>query len=128
MKLESFDATNIKIERKHTPILHIISSGLCTFSVGFVKELKLKAYDQVKFHHDKENPGDWYVEVVNKDGFVLREKEFGRLSFNNAAIANKIFETIGHSENSGRLRLGEPLKHDGRTIYTLITACLKKVK
>ena len=79
---------------------------------------------------DEDDPENWYLQVVKSDGFVLREKQSGNyknLVFASTALVRLVFESVAYEGKSGRVLIGEPIKHGKATLHTLITLKLRNV-
>ncbi|MCA6489109.1 MAG: hypothetical protein IM551_03680 [Chitinophagaceae bacterium] len=128
MKLKTFNAeTFTNVSRSTKPFISAnAKSGLLSLNRAAVKELSVKAGDQVHFHQDEDSPENWYIEKVKSGGFELRT--YGKrdaLAFNSSMLARTIFESVDCYEKYGRLIIGEPVKEGKQTFFTLITASLK---
>ena len=109
--------------------MSISKNGLIRFSQGAVELMAIKAGDQVQFCQDEDEPENWYVEVVKKGGFPLRDAygNGGGLLTNASGIKRLLFESVNYLGGSGTLPIGEQVLHPKRTFYTLITGFLRNV-
>jgi len=133
MKLETFNADNLRNKRVFIPQISISTkTGSINFNAGATEKLNLKVGDQIQLLHDQEQPGDWYVEIVKKDGFVLRGKKNPNGTFNclitqSCKLAKKIFESVDCKKASGQIGIAEKaIQFEKRTMWPLITAKLLK--
>lgn len=129
MNLETFNVENLPNQKDRKPYIGVNqASGTLRFNPEAVEKMKLKADNMIWLHHDKENPGDWYLEVVKEKGFVLRKKSVTGphgLVTQSCKLVRKIFDTIGYTGKSGHIGIGaEPVKEDKKTLWPLITAKL----
>ena len=77
MKLETFNPEKLPNMKTSIPLILMSStSGTINFNVSACEKLGLKQDMQIQLLHDAENPGDWYLEIVKENGFLLREKKF----------------------------------------------------
>ena len=129
MKLTTFNTTNIPNARKQTANIGVNQkSGTLRINGAAVERMKLKENMQVQFHHDDENKGDWYLEIVKHDGFLLRKKtvtgEHGLVT-QSCALVRKIFESIKFEGASGQILIAaEPVKDGDKKLWPLITSSL----
>lgn len=127
MKLKTFDTTNVLVERKQEARIHInISTGLFTINKTAADLMALKAGEMVCLHQDEDEKENWYIEKVKKDGFSLRYN--GNLGsgvfFNSAIMARMIVESV-EADKGGRVKIGEKIEFNKRTLWTLVTTYLK---
>ena len=129
MKLRVINRNNKpRIDRAEKPFLYISKTGLISLNKSLVDLLKLDIGDQIQFLQDEEDPQTWYLEVVNKDGFVLRDahQKVKRLLTNSSVVVTTLFESFDELPRNVRLPIGEPITLQGRRFYTLITFAIKK--
>ena len=129
MKLKTFNTTNVTSIRETAPFMHCNkTTGLFNINRTACQALGLKAGNQIQFHQSEDEESDWYCEVVAKDGFVVRESQktnAGALIFNSTFIIKKIFESVAFTGKSGRLLIGEEIRHGKQILFTLITGKLR---
>lgn len=128
MNLKTFSpVTTPSIRGVHAAAgIGVTAVGVFTLNKEAVEKLKVKAGDHVHVLQDKDNAEDWYICKVKEDGYVLRHQKNGLLIFNAAPAAREIFESVVYTGKSGRVLLaGMPTKHDGLTLYGLLTNLLK---
>ena len=132
MKLKEFNAENTMSLRSEKPSLHInTKTGLFSFNKAACDKLGLVDGDQVTFHQDEEDPGDWYIRTLGKTGkgFALRAKEnvSKGLLFNNTSMARALVFSIQDGLLSCRIPLASEATKDGKSTYwALMTAALNK--
>lgn len=132
MELLEFNAENcVTVQRRSsTPFVSInFKKGLLSINKAAAEKMDLNDGDQVKFHQDKKDPENWYIEKVKEGGFVLR-KQSGEsaksLLFNNSTIADKISGSVDFTESFGRVMLaGQPTKFEKRTLWGLLVIALR---
>lgn len=129
MKLKTYNITNTAPQRKAGAYIHMNSkTGLIFLTVGFVGKCDITAKSLVQFVQNEEDETEWYLEVVDKNGFALKrgnEKKTKGLHLCNSSIVRSIFKSVGFEGNSGRLPLGELVILGKRNLFTLITAGLR---
>lgn len=130
MKLKEFNAANIQSNKpaSTTPFIQVnTKTGLFNINRAACEVVGVKNNDQLQFLQDEENPEEWFVEKVKKDGFVIREKEAigkGNL-FNSTALARLIFKSVNCEYYSGRILIGEQVKElKGRNVFRLVTSSI----
>ena len=129
MQLTTFNTKNIPNARKQTANIGVNQkSGTLRINGAAVERMKLKENMQVQFHHDDESKGDWYLEIVKQDGFLLRKKsvagEHGLVT-QSCAQVRKIFESIDFEGISGQILIAaEPVKDGDNKLWPLITSSL----
>lgn len=125
MNLKTFNRVTVpqrsKTNKPFITMNHKI--GVCFISTGAIKLMGLQEGDMIQLHQSEDEPRDWFVEKIKKDGFSLRfnHNKTG-LMFNCAALVNAIFESIEFEGKSARFQIGESVKIDKRVLFTLITA------
>jgi len=129
MKLETFNTENVQNQRSGTPMIGVNHlSGTIRFNPAAVEKIGLVKDMMIFLHHDKDNPGDWYLEIVKEKGFLLRKKSITGekgLVTQSCKLVRKIFETVKYNGKSGNIGIGaEPLKVDKLKLWPLITAKL----
>jgi hypothetical protein len=129
MNLKTYNATNTAGSRPHKAIMSISKNGLIRFSQGAVELMDIKAGDQVQFCQDENEPENWFIEVVKKGGFPLRDAygTGGGLLTNASGIKRHLFQSVNYLGESGTLFIGEQVQIQKRTFYTLITGFLRNV-
>lgn len=132
MKLKTFNPLTTPVARgQHTkaPSIHVnIKTGLFTLNKTAAELIGVIDGNMVQIHQNEDDPQEWFIEKVKKDGFIVRanSKEgivFSYL-FNNATIARMIFQAMKTDKTSGRVIVGEEVKVDGHKLFTLVTASL----
>jgi hypothetical protein len=127
MKLKEFNTENCcKMGRTTIPSINIDTKvGTVRLNKSASALMGISNADQVKFHQDEDEPGDWYIEKVKNGGFEVREVANGAMVFNNTAICKKIAESVEFSGRSGKcLVAGKPTELKGRTLWGVITRTL----
>ena len=132
MKLKSFSPENLPNQRVSKPQIGLNqTNGTVRFNKAVVEQIAIDDKDQVKFHQDEEEPGDWYVEVVKENGFPLRSKSSatgeGGLVLQSTALVRKIFDSINYNFVSGNVTVGEPVKNNKQLLFPLITSQLEEI-
>jgi hypothetical protein len=130
MKLKEFNADNCASAPggKSPTVALNTKTGLFRINKEACVLMDLSANDQIKFHQDEEEEGDWYIEKVKEGGFVLREKETitKGLIFCSSHLAKKIAESVSFSGQSGNcLVAGKPTEFQKRKLFGLLTATLR---
>jgi hypothetical protein len=132
MKLKSYDAVNLPNARTTAPKIGInCKSGAIRFNQIACDQIGLQPGQLVKFHNDEAEPMDWYLEIVKKDGFVIREKSKsalaeGGLIIQSTSLTRLIFDSVAFEGNSGSITVGkESVDFEKRKLWPLITAALK---
>jgi hypothetical protein len=128
MKLKVFNTTNVLQVRTTQPFIHCNkSTGLICINKEAAAKLKLKPGDQVQFLQDESEEETWFLEKVAKDGFEVRSTKntSPALMFNSSCLVRKIFESVAFEGKSGRLKIGEEVAFQKRSLITLITAGLR---
>jgi len=132
MKLKTFNTINVaslssKIQK---PFIQVnAKTGLFNINNAACELMGLKDNDMIQFHQSEEEPSDWYLEQVKKDGFVIRNKENvgkGNL-FNSTKICRMIFDSIAYEGKSGRIYIGEQITVNKQKLWTLITSSLVNI-
>jgi hypothetical protein len=129
MKLKTFSPENLPSARNLKPAIGLNhKSGTLRFNSAFVEKLGIKPDCLVQYHQDEEEPSDWYIEIVKKDGFVLREKSgqtgAGGLVMQSTALVRRIFDSIAYTGLAGNISAGDPVQHSGKKLWPLITVAL----
>lgn len=127
MKLKSYNTTNTS-GRTSKALISISKTGLFRFSKGAIDVLGIKAGDQVQFLQDEEDPENWYLEIVKKDGFPLRESynaDLSGLLTNASGVRHHLFNSVAYLGAQGRVYIGEQIENQKRTFYALITGFLR---
>ena len=132
MKLETFNPEKLPNMKTSIPLILMSStSGTINFNVSACEKLGLKQDMQIQLLHDAENPGDWYLEIVKENGFLLREKKIPNPAIKSSVLTQstklvrKIFETVEYLGTSGHVTIAtDPIKADKKTLWPLITAKL----
>lgn len=129
MKLKTFNLSNTpSAGRTQLPQIGVnIKSGLIRINKAACELTKLAAADQLVFLQDEDEPGDWYLEIVKKDGFPLRVKENQPGMFSQSvSIVRNIYVSMEYKKLSGIIRIAkEPVKLDKRLLWPLLTTNLK---
>lgn len=132
MKLKEFNANNCFSSKRRSegaPCIAInVKVGLFRFNKPATELLGLDEGDQVLFHQDEEDPENWYIEKVDKNGFEVRIKAaIGKgVLFNNTALARQIFSSVLFNGLSGKCLLaGQPTEFKKRKLFGLITSNLR---
>ena len=128
MKLTTFNQTtmpNYSSRNGQATIGMNFKTGLFNFSKEAVTVLKLNNGTNVQLHQDEEEPSDWYIEVVEEGGFVVRhDKDKEVVFFNNTATARCVRDCFEHGDNeptSARFQLAsEPIEHEDRELWGII--------
>lgn len=129
MRLATFNISNLPNMRVQKPNIGVNQkSGTVRINGAAVDRMKLKENMQVQFHHDEDNAGDWYLEIVKDNGFLLRKKsvtgEHGLVT-QSCALVRKIFDSINFEGISGQILIGaEPVKDGDKKLWPLITSSL----
>ena len=129
MKLKTFSPENLPNSRSLKPVIGLNQkSGTLRFNSAFVEKLGLKPDSMVQYHQDEDEPSDWYIEIVKKDGFILREKSgqtgAGGLVMQSTALVRKIFDSISFIGLAGNISAGEQVQVAGKKLWPLITIAL----
>lgn len=131
MSLIEFNAKNSFLKREAIPPALGISTkrGEFCFTRSAAKMLKLTGAEGVKLLKDPDHPENWYLEIVQANGFNTRKnKRTGFIYFNNAAAARDIFETVHYTESYGSVLIaGQPTIKGRRILYGLIISRLKSI-
>lgn len=125
MKLKVFNIVNTPLSgRTQLPNIGVNrKSGLMRINKAACELLNIDATDQVNFLHDEDQKGDWYLEVVKKDGFPLRSKPNnpGLIAQSTSIVAN-IYESMDYKKLSGIIRIAkEPVKEGKQNLWPLLT-------
>lgn len=127
MKLKKFTPENCISEKgQHAgkPCIGIsLKSGLLRINKQACELLQLKDGDQVLFHQDEEEPENWYIEKVKKDGFALRSKSnvTPGLLFNNTKLVTEIFSSVAFEGKGGKVLVAnQPTMLDKTKLYGLL--------
>ena len=99
-------------------------NGMVRINEAACSLLNLSVKNKLQFHQSADDPMDWYVEVVSKNGFLLREKndKTNGLLMQSSVMVRKIFESINYEYVSGNLQIaGDPVVFEKRKLYPLIT-------
>lgn len=123
MKLITFNNENLPNNRAGVPSIGVNQkTGLFNINSLAAEAMQLKEGQQVTFHQDEESPENWYLEVVSKNGFVLRKKEniTAGLLFNNASLARTIGEAMGISGSFKMKIAAESTTFEKRTFWGLL--------
>lgn len=124
-KLIRYDRTNVIFASKVEPTIAISINSLWRFNKSACAHLKLKAGQQVAIFQDPAEPRDWYIAVVHADGFELRPKDTC-MEFNCKELKATLFRSLEWDNPCGTMSIGmEPLKHDGLTLWPIITSSIK---
>lgn len=99
-------------------------TGLIRINGEAVAKMNIKENSLVQFHQDENDSAVWYLSIVKADGFSLRSNKSHGVYLNTAFVARKIFESVECDKESGRLLVGEEIKHGKQVYYTLITSSL----
>ena len=101
-------------------------NGVSSISTGAMKLMNLKESDMVQVHQSDEDPTEWYIEKVSKDGFPLRHNHNKTcLMFNCSLLVKSVFDSVGFEGRSTRFYIGESIEFGKQTLYTIITAPVK---
>jgi hypothetical protein len=130
MKLKEFNTENCTGLRTRTsaPAITVDTKTGCNRINGAASELiGLSDGDQVKFHQDEDEEGDWYMEKVKDGGFELRKGPAGStLLFNNVKLSKKIAESVAFEGRSGKcLIAGKPTEFQKRKLFGVLTSGLR---
>jgi hypothetical protein len=132
MKFQTFNTKNCQstVGRQTKPFIGInTKNGVFRINKSACELIGLSAKHSITFHHDEENEGDWYIEIVKEDGFELRQqsKDIANvLIFNSSTLARKIAESVAFEKETGTIYLPKtPVKHEKRTLWPLLTASLR---
>lgn len=129
MKLKTFNLTNTpSVGRTQLPQIGVnIKSGLIRINKAACELMQLEGTHQIAFLQDEAEPGDWYLEIVKKDGFPVRGKiNQPGLFAQSTTIVRNIFDSMSYIKLSGIIRIAkEPVKLDKRLLWPLLTTNLK---
>ena len=82
--------------------------------------------DMVQLVQDEDDLKAWYIEVVKKDGFIVKKySHSSAFTFNSARIVREIFTACGTYEQYHRCPIGEPVYLGSRELWSIITAAIK---
>jgi hypothetical protein len=130
MKLKTFNILNVPNQRRQSAAMIGCNkkSGTFRFNEAAVLKMGLKNHNLIDFHQDEDDTEAWYLEVVKKDGFVLRFKNSVSpkgLVTQSSIMARTIFESVKCTKASGHIKIGaEAIKFEKRILWPLITASL----
>ena len=118
MNLKTFDhATTRKYKRY--PVIGITQhDGLINIGKSASHTIGIKDMDQVKFHQDNEIPENWYIEVVQSGGIIVRAKDGGH-RLQSALLVREIGLSLGLRTNFQMKVAMVPTIVDGRKLYGL---------
>lgn len=128
MNLKCFNTENVKDHKpRRKAFLTFQKNGMCRLSHEAAAIMNVKAGSQLQFHQDEDEQQNWFVEVVKKDGFTIRESSTSSsgLLFNAASIRRLIFQSLNYNGENARIYLGEEVQYEKRILFTLVTAKLK---
>lgn len=96
MKLITFTGANSqKLSNGHPNIGVNQKTGVFNINKVAVERMNLKAEMQVILHQDEEEPANWYLEIVEEDGFCLRGgNKDANIYFNSVQMARTIGEAM----------------------------------
>ena len=127
MKLRTFNQTTVRKGTKiGKPFIHLnTKTGLIVINKTGQKIIGIQAGDQVQFHQDENEPQNWYIEKVGKDGFAIRQNlNSTSVNFNSTALVRSIMNSLECVKKSARIHIGEELTYGKQTFFALITAPL----
>lgn len=133
MKLKTFNIENCKMARQgrvSKPSIYLSQkSGLFKVNKAGIDLMDLKVGQQVVLHQDETEEGDWYLEIVKDGGFPVRSSKKNKTEvvvFNSKRLSVAIAESVAFIKNCGTILLPkEPVKFEKRTLWPLLTSCLK---
>ena len=128
MNLKAFNTENVKDHKpRGKAFISFHKNGMCRLSDEAAAIMQVQPGSQLQFNQDQDNPENWFMEVVKKDGFTVREASSSSsgLLFNAASIKRMIFESLNYQGENARIYLGEEVQYQKRILYTLVTAKLK---
>lgn len=127
MKLKIFNQANAGSNvRASKPFFTFSKHGSVSITREAARILGIKANDQVQFYQDEDVPENWYVGIVKKDGFVVRQMTSDTgLVFNAANVKRLLFDSVNYVGNTGRVYIGEKIEFQKQTLYTLVTGFLR---
>lgn len=123
MKLIEFNSTNCKTQRKGNAVIGIdFKVGGFRFNLEATELIGIKKGDHIQFLQDSET-AEWYVEKISSGGFELHvNKNISKgVIFNNVHIAREIAGSVDFTGRSGRMQVGEMVKHEGRKLFHVST-------
>lgn len=129
MKLKSFNAETC-VNKRATGKSSIginVKCGLFRINHEACNKLGIGEGSQISLHQDEETPADWYLLASDPKGFEVRSnKSVGKgVVFNKTSLAREIAESVSFDGKSGQILIGaEPIKHDKKTYWPLITTSL----
>lgn len=130
MNLKTFNPQNIPNRRQMTACIGInIKNGSLRFNREAYLRMKLSNEMQIQFLHDEDDIGQWYLEIVKKDGFKLRKGNIisknHSLIFQSCSLVKEIFDSVNFIGISGYILIApEPIQINKKILYPLITAKL----
>lgn len=123
MDLIEFNAENTTSKSVGTPSVHVsIKNGTVSFGRYAMEFLKLKPKSQIKLFHEKKDTENWYLEIVEEKGFMLRQesKSHYNIRFGNKALTDKIGEVFNVKKSIRFLIAGKPTFIGKRNLWGLI--------
>lgn len=103
-------------------------AGLFGFNENGCKLLGVKSGDQVVVFQDQDSPTDWYIEKVEKGGFIVRAsktKSNTGLWFNSVRLGKQIFASVGFEDAAGTVLIaGRSTQIGSRILFGLLTNLL----
>jgi hypothetical protein len=126
MALKSYNPSNVPSHSKKTAPMVTLNrkAGTITFNAEAQRTLSLDDKSMVEFYQDENEPSDWFVAKVKKNGFGFRRSnDKNYLIFNSSYLVKTIFDSCLYDGNNGRLIVGE-VSDDNET-YALVTAGLR---
>lgn len=124
MKLRRFDSTNTVQARETKPCVTVSATGVWRANGPLGDLLKLKKGAGVVLLQDEEAPDNWFIGVDKASGFPVHEKD-GAFLWTNRVVKDELFTSLETEHPSGRMLVGEePVKHDGLTLYPVLTSSL----
>jgi hypothetical protein len=125
MELITYDAQTCRGHSDDTPNVRFNKAGIITISGKACQALDLNEGDQVKFHQDKKNKKDWYLEKVTLNGLKLKQnKKAGckGLNLQSAMICKEVLSSL-NKDKPVKLPIATT-PTDGK-YYAFLTATLK---
>lgn len=126
MNLKVYDASS---QQRFTgrPFITIDSRGKFRFLMEAVRRIKPRKHEAFIFHQDVDKPEMWFIQIVNRDHpqcYPNISKDLKFYEFGSRSLSRALRKSYGLPITTGTIRVmigSEPIKHDGMTLWPLIS-------
>jgi hypothetical protein len=125
MELITFDANSVRIHSDLGPTIRFNKSGIITINKIAADALSLKDGDQVKFHQDKKNTKDWYLEKVSANGIPLKQNKKAGCTGLNIQCSSLCKAVLISLKSDKPVKIPVAISISDGKYYALLTSTLK---